>query len=264
MRITVERTMGESYLLLEEEDREGPKDFVEIQMLTENCIDGLLRLQVRRENGLTKYRYLTSGMASVRQLYEKKEMDAEALRNLIGGIRKALISAEEYLLCPEHILTDPSYVFQDLTSKAVFLCLCPLWKEPLQTGMQKLAEFLISVTNHDADAAIDLSYGFYKLVFAGDYSFDRLLEQEEKKETKREEVRFGERSTGDGKEREEKQRKNSSNGALSVLGFAAIFALIAARKLRYASMSSGSGRPPSDGTILPITGTARLFGCTTT
>lgn len=228
MRITMERTMGETYLLLEDEEAGEEKQELETQMLTENRIDGLLRLQVRSVNGVRGYRYCVSGMASVKQLFEKTEMDAACLRNLIRGIRKAFLSAEEFLLNTEHILTDPAYIFQDLTSGEVCLCICPLWKEPLQEGLKQLAEYLISVTDHGIDEAIDLSYGFYKLAFAGDFRFDRLLEKEESKKMQTAELPDPKERAGMAADRpgEMHKEKGTPNGALTVLGFAAVFALI--------------------------------------
>ena len=226
MHIMVERTMGESYLCLEEENAEVT-DPLEIQMLTENRIEGLLRLQIRTVDGVIGYRYPISGMISLKQHYESTEMDDSALRDLIRGIRKALQSAEEYLLCKEHILADPSYIFRDLSNGGIFLCVCPLWDVPLQEGMQKLAEFLISVTDHGCDAAIDLSYGFYRMAFAGDYRFDKLLEKEQiQKPAEAENIASKAPDKAVVVKEIPEREKNGTNGAVRVLGLAAVFALI--------------------------------------
>ena len=224
MRITVERTMGESYLLAEGENGETEQDglFLETQMLTENRIEGLLPMQVCTVNRVTRYQYPVSGKAAIKQLYEKAEMNADAIRQLIEGIRKAFLSAEEYLLQAEHILLDPAYIFCDRTDGSVCLCACPVWEGSLQKGMQDLADYLISVTDHSRDDAIDLSYGFYRKVASGDYRFDDLLAKEETK-VQEESVREQDGSFVKCEPSAENGRKS---GALSVLGFAAVFAFV--------------------------------------
>ena len=224
MRITVERTMGESYLLAEKENAGAEQDglFLETQMLTENRIEGLLPMQVRTVNRITRYQYPVSGKATLKQLYEKAEMNADAIRKLIEGIRKAFLSAEDYLLQAEHILLDPAYIFCDLTDGSVSLCACPVWEGSLQKGMQDLADYLISVTDHSRDDAIDLSYGFYRKVSSGDYRFDDLLAKEEKAKPE-ESVPKPVFSSVDCEPPAENRRKS---GVLSVLGFAAVFAFV--------------------------------------
>ena len=222
MRLTVERTMGESYLLAEEEGLEEQENlYLETQMLTENRIEGLLPMQVRTINRTTRYQYPVSGKVPLKQLYEKAEMNADAIRQLIEGIRSAFLSAEEYLLQAEHILLDPAYIFRDQTDGRVSLCACPAWEGSLQKGMQDLADYLISVTDHSQDDAIDLSYGFYRKVSAGDFYFDPLLAKDEKKQEdppKETQINSVTAQTGD--------MRRSGGGALGVLGFTAVFALV--------------------------------------
>lgn len=223
MRITVERTLGESYLLAEEDGQKDANElFLETQMLSENKIEGLLPMQVRTINRTTRYQYPVSGKVSLKQLYEKAEMNAEAIRKLIEGIRNAFLSADEYLLRSEHILLDPAYIFRDQTDGSVSLCACPAWEGSLQEGMQNLADYLILVTDHSQDEAIDLSYGFYRKVSAGDFYFDPLLTKEEKKEEDQESKEEAMQPV----QYETAGEKKTGSSALGVLGFAAVFALV--------------------------------------
>ncbi|MBR6451985.1 MAG: hypothetical protein IKS87_04710 [Lachnospiraceae bacterium] len=174
-RISVDRSMGESYLVAEEEnkEREGRADVLfEVHMLTENRIDGLLPLQVRSLEGNRKYLYPLSGMVSLRQAYDRTEMRADTIAALIKGVQNALGRAEEYMLQQDHLLFDPAYVFIDPLQNRTGLCCLPLWEGSLREGLHSLAEFLIARTDHGEDAAIDLSYNFYRQVMTGDFIFE--------------------------------------------------------------------------------------------
>ncbi len=184
-KITMDRTMGESYLVAEEEnkEREGRADVLfEVHMLTENRIEGLLPLQVRSLEGNRKYLYPLSGMVPLQQAYDKTEMKSDTIAALIKGVRNALNRADEFMLRQDHLLFDPAYVFIDPAQNTTGLCCLPLWEGSLREGLNRLAEFVIARTDHAEDAAIDLSYRFYRQVMSGDYLFEEGLDAGAEKE----------------------------------------------------------------------------------
>ncbi|MBO4901801.1 MAG: hypothetical protein J5518_03295 [Lachnospiraceae bacterium] len=235
LKITTDRTIDESYLVIEEQDdkEQGLQDaegvLLETHMLTENRMASLLPLKQNYIDGRISYRYPVTGKTPLKQLYDRTGIRAEMMRNLIGSIRTAFQCAEEYLIDTGHILLDPAYIYySDQNDHGFFLCCCPLWSVPVQTGMQELAEYLITITDHSDDCAIDLAYGFYKQIMTGDLSMDRLLATERAPAEKVLPVHT---------EREEQDRNNRvstvipetphrKTGSLGVLGFATVFALV--------------------------------------
>ena len=218
MRITIDRALGESYLVLEEDRASFDQGaFLETRMLTENRISGLLPMRIGNMDETIRYQYPVSGKATIKQVYEHAEIGALALKALIEGIQNVFLSAQEYLLMPEHILLDPEYIFVDPKDRSIHMCICPAWNIPVADGLQTLSEYLISITDHKEDQAIDLSYGFYKKVAAKDYSFEGLLKEESSRE---------EESVPIKEERMEEPVKRTRSAAGSILGFAAVFALI--------------------------------------
>ena len=212
----------ETYLVIEEDGEVAKLKEIrfETQMLTENRIDPFLPLLVQNTDCLVRYRYPVTGKCALLQLYEHQEIGAEQLKILIAGIQKGLLAAEEYLLSEAHILFGPDGVYCDPATGSISLCCCPLKDEPPGKGLQELAEFLISVTDHNDPAAIDLSYGFFKMVLAGDYHFAQLMEKKAKTEKTVEEPYLPETpmhtETGE----------HTGRSAFSILGFAAAFAII--------------------------------------
>ncbi|MCR5269027.1 MAG: DUF6382 domain-containing protein [Lachnospiraceae bacterium] len=225
-RINFDRSASESYLVLDkEEDAGAGKDIeFETRMLSENRVDPFLPLVVQHIDHMVRYRYQVTGKTSVKQKFEQREIGAAILKTLIASVRAGLLSAEEYMLKETHILFDPAYIFFDGAQGSVSLCCCPLWDVTVQEGLQSLAEFLISVTDHKDNEAIDLSYGFFRLVSAGDLRFDSLLEaaRDSLNDPAGPEILSSPREhpvPAPGK-------CNPKRGAASLLGFAAAFAII--------------------------------------
>lgn len=221
-RESIDRSAKETYLIIEDDadaaTETGPA--FETQMLLENRMDPFLPLLVQHVDHTVRYRYPVTGKTNVKQMFEKREIGADILRTLIDGIHRGLLCAEEYMLQEGHILVDPAHVYWDSANEAVFLCPCPISNAALKEGMQELAEFLITVTDHGDHAAIDLTYGFFRMVCAGDYRFDLLLHAKEK-ETEEEIISREDNQTKT--ERTVAKRKNNASG---VLGFAAAFAIV--------------------------------------
>ncbi len=218
MRITVDRALGESYLVLEEDRSTFDHGaFLETRMLTENRIDGILPMQIRNTDEMIRYQYPVSGKATLKQVYERSQIGTSSLKSLIAGVQNAFLCAQEYLLMSEHILLDPEYIFVDPKDQSIHMCICPAWNIPVADGLQTLAEYLISITDHKEDTAIDLSYGFYRKVAAKDYSFENLLTEERIRTEETVPVK---------EERTQEPVKRTRSAAGSILGFAAVFALI--------------------------------------
>lgn len=225
---SIDRSATESYLIIEDDadaaEQNGPA--FETRMLLENRMDPFLPFLVQHIDHTVKYRYPITGKMSVKQMFEKREIGENILRPLIDGIYRGLLCAEEYMLQEEHILMDPAHVYWDGTNAKVNLCLCPISNAVLQEGMQELAEFLITATDHGDHEAIDLTYGFFRMVCARDYRFGLLLHTQEKaaadepaplplqEESNRENIQMQPPVV---------KRGNSASG---VLGFAAAFAII--------------------------------------
>lgn len=224
VKISVERTMRDSFLIIEEQEgTETQRDVhFETQMLSGNRIAGMLEMQVRTVDCRVRYQYPFTGKTALKQKFENEQMDADAIRIVIEGVRNAYLRAEEYLLRAEHVIVDPSCIFWDRDQNSVSFCCCPVWDVPVKKGLQELAEFMISVTDHAQEYAIDLSYGFYRKIMSGDYRFDdlpeRKAEQKPDKVVAQEEYAY-EPVPGSCK-------KESGRGALGILGFAAVFALV--------------------------------------
>lgn len=192
MKVKIERTLNEAYLIIEENDtlirdtiRDGnidaENDF-EVKMLTENEIKGILPLRIRPSENGQQFVYGIRGSSPLSDKFEKQSMHSDELKAVIGGLQEGLSLLEEYMIRTDHVLLDPRYLFMDNTSLLLKLCVYPYYDGCLRDSLSKLADFIISKTDHGEDLAIDLAYGFYRQIMAGDYRFDELLEIGNEKE----------------------------------------------------------------------------------
>lgn len=163
-------------------------DSLEINMLVQNEITGFCNLYVREEDQKQQFVYNVTGMTSLKNKYSNKEMGKDDIKNLIIAIKKAFENIEEYLLDKDHLLLEPEYIFIETVGCGIGFCYYPYSDMTLRESIRSLAEFLISVTNHSQEEAVNLSYGFYSQVSLEDYHFDRLFPDKENEGEKSEKV----------------------------------------------------------------------------
>lgn len=188
-KIYIERTINDAYLIIEENDencfRDRTQDLgydFETRMLIENELIGILPLRIRQTEKGRQFMYSVRGSSPLSDKYENLTLDSKGLKMVIGGVQEGLSRLEEYMIETDHVILDPRYLFIDNTSSILKMCVYPYYEGNLREGLSKLADFIISKTNHNEDLAIDIAYGFYRQIMAGDYRFDELLEPGNEKE----------------------------------------------------------------------------------
>ena len=202
-KIYIERTINDAYLIIEEDDencfRDRTQDLgydFETRMLIENELIGILPLRIRQTEKGRQFMYSVRGSSPLSDKYENLTLDSKGLKMVIGGVQEGLSRLEEYMIETDHVILDPRYLFIDNTSSILKMCVYPYYEGNLREGLSKLADFIISKTNHNEDLAIDIAYGFYRQIMAGDYRFDELVELGTTQETNQKKIDNGNNSVG--------------------------------------------------------------------
>ncbi len=160
MKVTYRREMKRNYLIIDPEDMEW--EGYESRMLSDNVVDGLLRIQIRQmESGVHFYYDITSRQPLARMLGGPK-WKADDLRNLLMGIFAALEHMEEYLLKESRIYLDPEYIYIDPDSFRVGLCLVPGMERDFPEDFGHLLEKLLECVDHQDKESVVLAYGIYQ------------------------------------------------------------------------------------------------------
>ena len=104
------RENHKSYLVLRLEDLSKEADYG-MKMLCENPLDNFLPMSVHVFNGEKELYYDISSKQSFQILYEKKMLFKEVLEKLFSDLQRALKQLDEYLLEPECVVLEPSYIY---------------------------------------------------------------------------------------------------------------------------------------------------------
>ncbi|MCR4656394.1 MAG: DUF6382 domain-containing protein [Lachnospiraceae bacterium] len=157
---------------------EGTEQYTyEISMLCENDIEGLLKFDIQNRGGTSSLAFNISGKQSLSELYLKKEMNSDELLALFKGLSVVHRSLREYLLDTSGLVIDPELIYMDMLEKKVDFIFFPGYKEEISASMRDLADYIIQHTDHRDDEAVEAAYGFYKRVYAGNYSTEIFLEK---------------------------------------------------------------------------------------
>lgn len=160
MNVSYKREMRHNYLILEA--AEGQEENFELRMLTENMIEGLLRLRVRQEEKGRFYYYEITSKQPLGRLLEFKEIKREELGKLMTGIGAVLYHLEDYLLQEANIVLEPEHIYIEPESYQVWLCYLPGYQKSFPEAMEKLLQYLLKKTDHKDNDTVVLAYRLYQ------------------------------------------------------------------------------------------------------
>lgn len=192
MEARFKRDYNHNYMILSVQE----KDNYRIKMICNNKIKGLLESHISSFNGSYELYYDVSSKQPLSRLYARKEMGIEEVVEVLSSVKILMEELRKYLLDSDSIIFHPDFCYcNPETLKAEWTC----YPGENQTWhIRELAEFLIDRVNHSDCDAVELAYGFYKMVKADcfgikemdellqKYGREREFEQPEKEEIKEE------------------------------------------------------------------------------
>lgn len=167
-----ERTMNHTYMVLskcdffaiDQEGQEEKEDY-RIRMLLENQIPGLLPVTHHRQNGENCFYYEINSLQSMSQMYEKEEIDAEALEILLHGCVRVFEKLEEYLLDGSQILLQPEYIYIHPDTKEPFFTYYPACDTnviDVRQAFVSFVDYLLARLDHTQEDTVMLGYQVYR------------------------------------------------------------------------------------------------------
>lgn len=171
-------------IIEEEENTDHPFPEFAVRMITENEIPGLLHCYVREVNEKKQLVYDITSMQRLSEVTQHRELDVVLLRQIILGIVNGFAQCTEYFLNEESLLLDADYIYINQMNKEIFLCFYPFKTKPLRELLTGFAQYLLRVTNHEDDEAVELVYAFYQNITRDNYEFKALLLEQSKKHQK--------------------------------------------------------------------------------
>lgn len=170
------RENSSTYLILDELPMEGSQ-YYQLKMIKENKINHFLDAQICNFNGENQIYYNISGKQTIKCIFEKKEMEAEDILQILFGIKSALEQLENYLLCADAVIINPEYMYIHAATGKLFLCFYPFQEKPIHIAIRDLSEYLLNHLNHEDETAVAIGYQFYRSTREENFSFMAIVEE---------------------------------------------------------------------------------------
>jgi hypothetical protein len=164
--ISFERNMNHNYMILESRDYfgeivENNNDYRK-KMLLENNIPGLLQVKRRLVNGEMRYYYKINSLQSLESIYNKKEINYDELKHILGGCIKLCDSLEEYLLDGSQIILRPEFIYMNPDTLELYFVCYPEYEEDIRFSFVEFVDMLLTKIDHTDNDAVLLGYKIYR------------------------------------------------------------------------------------------------------
>lgn len=159
-KIRYQKELQKTYVIAEECEREGIENYFG-QMVLRGRIRGLAGCEMHLIDGQREIWYDITCLQPLEQAYAVKEMIYRDLKNLLMQVIQLCAEMEKYLLDGRQLCFEPEFLYWDLEKeRAVFLY--DFTEEKSESGIVRLAEFILERTCHEEEAAVNLAYFFYE------------------------------------------------------------------------------------------------------
>lgn len=144
-------------ILLEEKPEEKRYQYC---MIGRGGIKGLLSCNLRYVNGQGYLYYDITSKQNVRQVYSKKNITRDWLKDFLWSLRQVRQELERFLLDAENVLLFPEQIFQDLESRVFSFLYVPYHEG--KNGIKELMDFWVEHIDYDDDVLVTCVYHMYE------------------------------------------------------------------------------------------------------
>ncbi len=164
--ISFERSMNHNYIILSQCSYFGKEARESVdyrtKMLLENRIPGLLPVTHRRMNGECRYYYEINSLQPLDRVYDKCEIQYEALRRLLSGCVSLFDRLEEYLLDGAQIIMKPELIYMDVENMEPYFVCYPEYEGDVRLSFMEFIDELLTKIDHTDERAVMLGYQVYR------------------------------------------------------------------------------------------------------
>ena len=128
-------------------------------ILNRGGIKGLLPCSLRYMNGLAYLYYDITSKQNMAQLYEKRLVDREWMKNFMWSFTQIRLELARFLLDIQNVLWYPDQIFQDLDSNVFSFVYVPYYKG--EDSFKELLEYLIEHIDYEDESLVETVYKMY-------------------------------------------------------------------------------------------------------
>lgn len=172
MKVTYERNIGHSYMVLH---GENVNIDYQIQMCCRNKFLHCLEMNVIVADGDMEYWYEITGLQSLSQYLEKNRVDETVLLRLVDELWLSYQEIEQYLLEEDGLQLKPDYIYIRHADGRIFYCFFPEKEKRLFQGFRELMEYLLPFVDHERELAVSMAYHIYQRTQEENYSLEDIV-----------------------------------------------------------------------------------------
>lgn len=142
-------------------------------------IKGLLPCNLRYINGQGYLYYDITSKQNVQQIYSKKHITRDWIKDFLWSLRQVRQELERFLLDAGNILLFPEQIFQDLESRVFSFLYIPYYEG--KNGIKELMDFWVEHIDYDDDLLVTCVYHMYEQMDQnGDVYFQKQIFEDAK------------------------------------------------------------------------------------
>lgn len=153
------RSLNSNYerILLDKKPEEQKYQYC---ILSRGGIKGLLPCSLRYINGLAYLYYDISSKQNITQLYGKKPIDRNWIKDFLWSFREIQLELARFLLDEQNVLWYPQQVYQDLENNIFSFLYVPYYEG--ENGFQQLLEYFVEHIDYDDGVLVECIYKMYE------------------------------------------------------------------------------------------------------
>jgi FOG: FHA domain len=145
-----------------------------LNMVLNNQIPGLLKLELRAVDNISQYYYNITSKQSISWILEKGNISKAQIKKVMTNMIDIMEQSREYLLEENDFVLNPEHIFINLINWEITLCYFPGYNQNIQRQLRDMIAYFMNKIDHKDEGAVLLIYGLYKVSMEEDCTFDRL------------------------------------------------------------------------------------------
>ena len=169
------REKDKNYLIFE---RELEEESYKYKMLRYNKISVFLDCRIYCMDNVTRVQYDISSKQSLQRICEKKHLNEQQFRKILGAMQKLIQELGRYFLRLDEVFLKPEYIYADMETFELFFCYYP-HKETTQAEEEfhSLAEYLINHLDYEDKQVIEQGYALYRYTLQENYDILKCIQK---------------------------------------------------------------------------------------
>ena len=154
----------------------GEEDGLELAMLLQNTVKGLLTCRQEQRNGESFLLFDVTSKKTLSDLFEGLSLQERDIRALVEEIIHIVRECDRYMLDRSRLILDAERIFCNQDGSKFFFLYDPYVVQNGNENLKNLADFLIARVNYDDESAIDLANRVYSAIRSPNFTMRTLQE----------------------------------------------------------------------------------------